>query len=112
MAVSCEALSEPDKYRGRCLQPSIGLSMSSPMEELGMGLKELRELAAPWGEQQCQQARHTTVPGNWTTNQRVHMEGTHGSGSLILAAYVAEDGLVGYEWEKRPLGLRWFHNPV
>jgi hypothetical protein len=25
-----------------------------------------------------------------------------------LAAYVAEDSLVGYQWEERPLGLRVF----
>jgi hypothetical protein len=24
---------------------------------------------------------------------------------MSLAAYVAEDGLVGYHWEERPLGL-------
>jgi hypothetical protein len=26
-------------------------------------------------------------------------------GLLSLAAYVAEDGLVGHQWEERPLGL-------
>jgi hypothetical protein len=45
------------------------------MEELGKGLKELRVFAAPWREQQCQQARSPGAPGDWTTNQRVHMEG-------------------------------------
>jgi hypothetical protein len=33
----------PDKYRGRCSQPNIGLSAGSPMEKLEKGLKELRE---------------------------------------------------------------------
>ena len=28
------------------------------------------------------------------------------------AAYVAEDGLVGHQWEERPLGLRVFDAPV
>ena len=47
-------LPEPDKYRGRCLQPKIGLSAGSVMEELEKGLKELRGFATPWREQQCQ----------------------------------------------------------
>ena len=36
--------------------------------------------------------------GSKTTNQRAHMKG-----SMVLAAYVAEDGLVGHPWEERPL---------
>ena len=38
---------KPDKYKGRCLQSTIGLSMVSPMEELEKGLKELKVFAAP-----------------------------------------------------------------
>jgi hypothetical protein len=30
---------------------------------------------------------------------------------VSLAAYVAEDGLVGYQWEERPLGLANFISP-
>jgi hypothetical protein len=30
---------------------------------------------------------------------------------VSLAAYVAEDGLVGYHWEERPLGLANFICP-
>jgi hypothetical protein len=41
------ALPEPDKYRGRRSQPTIGLSTGSPMEELGEGLKELKGFATP-----------------------------------------------------------------
>jgi hypothetical protein len=33
------------------------------MEELEKGLKELREFAAPWREQQCQQARPPELLG-------------------------------------------------
>jgi hypothetical protein len=61
MAISWEALPEPDKYRGRGLQPTIGLSAggggASLMEKLEKGLKELRGFAAPWGKQQCQPVR-------------------------------------------------------
>jgi hypothetical protein len=77
------------------------------MEELEKELKELRGLAAPWREQQCQLARPPGTSGNWTTNQRVHMEGP-----MALATYVAEDGLVGHQWEERPSGLRVFNVPV
>jgi hypothetical protein len=33
-------------------------------------------------------------------------------GSITLATYVAEDGLVGHQWEERPLELRVFDAPV
>ena len=49
------------------------------------GLKELRMCAASWREQQCQQARPPGAPGDWTTNQKIHM---------VLVTYVAEDDLV------------------
>ena len=77
------------------------------MEELGKGLKELRVFAAPWREQQCQQARSPGAPGDWTTNQRVHMEGP-----MALATYVAEDGLVGHQLEVRSFGLMVFDAPA
>ena len=51
IAISWKALPEPDKYRGRCLYPTIGLSMEFPVgfpvEELEKGLKELQEFTTP-----------------------------------------------------------------
>jgi hypothetical protein len=47
MAVSWETLPESYKYRSRCLQPNIGLSKESPIEELEKWLKELKGFAAP-----------------------------------------------------------------
>jgi hypothetical protein len=52
IAISCEAVPDPDKYRGRFSHPTIGLSMGSPVgspmgsprEELVKGLKEMKEL--------------------------------------------------------------------
>jgi hypothetical protein len=44
---------EPEKYRGRCLQPITGLNTGSLIEELEKGLKELKE------EQQYQPTRPT-----------------------------------------------------
>jgi hypothetical protein len=40
------------------------------------------------------------APGDWTTKQTVHMEGT-----MVQATYVAEDGLVGHQQEEWPLVL-------
>jgi hypothetical protein len=31
---------------------------------------------------------------------------------VSLAAYVAENGLVGHHWEERPLGLKTLYAPV
>jgi hypothetical protein len=45
IAVSWEALPEPDKYRGGCSQPTIGLSSGFPMEELEKDMKELKWFA-------------------------------------------------------------------
>ena len=39
------------------IQPTIGLSTGSLIEELEKGLKELRTFTVPWGEQECQLAR-------------------------------------------------------
>ena len=33
-------------------------------------------------------------------------------GLMALAAYVVEDGLVGHQWEERPLVLWRFYAPV
>jgi hypothetical protein len=97
-------LPEPDKYRRRWSQPTIGLSSGGP--RLDKGLKELRGVAAQWREQQCQQTRLHGAPGDWTSNQRVHIDQP-----IVLATHVAEDGLVGHQWEEMPLGLRVFDAP-
>jgi hypothetical protein len=47
MAVSLEALPEPYKYRGGCLQPTIGLITGSPTEVLEKGPKEMKGFATP-----------------------------------------------------------------
>jgi hypothetical protein len=46
IAISREALPEPDIYRGGCSQPTIELIMRSPMEESEKGLKEPKLFAA------------------------------------------------------------------
>jgi len=47
MAVSWEAWPEPYWYRLRCLQLVTRVSMGTPVEELGKGLKELKVFATP-----------------------------------------------------------------
>ena len=78
------------------------------MEELDKGLKELRGFAAPWwGSNSINQLDTLRAPGDWTTNQRVHIEGP-----MALATYVAEDGLVGHQWEVQPFSRRVFAPPM
>jgi hypothetical protein len=77
------------------------------MEELDKELKELRVFVAPWEEQQCKPVRYPGAHRDWTTKQRVHMEGL-----TAPATYVAEDRLVGYQWEEWSLGLWVFNAPV
>ena len=55
-------------------------------------LHMLRGFYSPSGEQQCQPVRHLRAPGDWITNQRIHME-QH----MELATYVAKEGLVGHQ---------------
>jgi hypothetical protein len=69
----------------------------------GEGSEGGEAVCSPMGEQQCQLARPQELPGKCTTNQRVHMDRL-----MVLAAYVAEDGLVGHQWEERPMSLRVF----
>jgi hypothetical protein len=74
------------------------------MEELKKGSKELRGFA---GSNSVNWPDPSELSGNGATNQRVHMEGP-----MAPAAYVAEDGIVGHQWEERPLGLRGFNAPM
>jgi hypothetical protein len=71
------------------------------MEELEKGLKELRRFAAPWREQHCQQDRSLELPGTGPPTK----EYTWRDPWCWPHMYVAEDGLVGHQWEERPLGL-------
>jgi hypothetical protein len=46
-ALSWEVLPVPDKYRSGCSQPSIGLSLGSPMKNIEKVPKELKGFSAP-----------------------------------------------------------------
>ena len=83
IAVSCEALPETDKCRGRCSQPTIGLRTWSSMEALAKGLKELKWFTTALKEQHKPTRPHQS-------SQRLNYQpksthgGTHGS-SLICS---------------------------
>ena len=62
VAVSWGSLLEPYGYKGRRQQPTIVLSIGSPMEELKGGLEELKGFAASWEEQWCQPTRPSRAP--------------------------------------------------
>ena len=81
---------EPDKYRGGCSQPTIGLSTGSTMEELEKLLKDLKGFATPQEEQQYQTIRlpQSSQQLNYQPKS-IYMEGP-----MALATYVAEDGLI------------------
>ena len=72
----------PDKYKGGCSQPAIGLSTGYPMEELEKGPKELKGFAAPWEEQQYELT--STLQSSLGLNhqsKKTHC-GTHGSSCI------------------------------
>jgi hypothetical protein len=47
IAVSCEAMPVPGKYRSGSSRSSIGQSPGSPVKEIEKGPKELKRFAAP-----------------------------------------------------------------
>jgi hypothetical protein len=61
------------------------------MEELEKGMKELFCIPMA-GSNSVKWPDSPPSPGDWATNQIVHMEGP-----MALAEYVAENGLVGYQ---------------
>lgn len=69
MAVLWEALPEADWERCRYPQPTIGLGLGIPMEELGERLKELKGIAIP---QEDQQGQLTWTPGTKPPTKSMH----------------------------------------
>jgi len=74
------------------------------MEELEKELKELKGFATPKTNKNINQPEPPELLG---TIPRVHRDGC-----LAPAAYVAEDGLGGHQWEERPLVLSRVDAPV
>ena len=89
MAVSCETMPEPVKHRSGYSQSAIGWITGPPMEELEKVPMELKGSVTLQVEQQYELTN--TLP-------------PHPPELVSLAAYESEDGLVGYQWKKRPIG--------
>jgi hypothetical protein len=47
IALSWKTLPEPEKHRGECSQPTIGLNPRLPMVELEKGLNEVKGFVSP-----------------------------------------------------------------
>ena len=88
------------------MQPAIGLSSGVPDGEDGEGTEGAEGVCSPMEGATVSTGQTPRAPGDLTTNQS-----THGT-THRTAAYVAEDGLVGHQWEERPLGVRVFNVPV
>jgi hypothetical protein len=109
MAFSRKALTEPDKYSSGCLQPTIGLSsgIRVPDGGIGEGTEGAEGGCSPTEGATVSVGQIPRAPGDWTTNQKVHMEEP-----MTPAMYVAENDLVGHKDEEQPLDLRGFDAPV
>jgi hypothetical protein len=83
IAVSWEDLPEPDKYRGECSQPAIGLSTRSRMEELGKDWRNWRGLQTIWRATIWTNQTHTPQGSLGLNHQpRSTYVGTHGSSCI------------------------------
>jgi hypothetical protein len=71
--VAWEALPKSDKYKGRCLLPTTGLSTESPVRELEKGLKELKGFQTHRKNNNINQADPPELSGT-KPPARVHME--------------------------------------
>ena len=87
MAVFCETMPGPANTEVDVHSP-IGWSTGPTMEELEKVPKKLKGSATLQEDQQYELAYTTPAPR-----------------TVSLVAYVAEDGLVGHQWEERPLVL-------
>jgi len=86
MAVPWEVLPAPDQTGA----DTYSQLQSEPWDPNG---RERGRIEGAEGD--CNPIRRT-ISTNWTTNQRMYMEGAR-----ILDTYVAEDGLNSYQWEGR-----------
>ena len=97
VALSCEAMPVPGKYRSGCSQSSLGWN-TGPLNE---GARESTQGA----EGVCNPIGGTTI---WTI-QHPHPPLPR---AVSLVAYVGKDGLVSHQWEERPLVLRRSYAPL
>jgi hypothetical protein len=89
IAISCEVMPVPVKYRSGC--PQLSRASNEGARESTQGAKGI------WNPIGGSTVWTNQYPTPWT---------------MYLVAYVAEDGLVGHQWEERPLVLRRSYAPV
>ena len=70
------------------------------MKELEKVPRELKGSEAPQEENRYELTSTPRAPWNYTTNQSKHMVELG-----AIAVFVAEDGLVGHQWEERSFVL-------
>ena len=92
MAISCEPMPGPGKYRSGCSQSSIGWNKGPLMKELEEVPKEQK--------------------GSATLQEDQQYELTSTLRAVSLVVYVVEDGLVCHQLEERPLVLQRLYVPV
>ena len=97
--LSPERLCQCLKNKIGCSQPNFGMSKVSLMEELEKGPKELKGFSIPYEEHIYETTSTLRAPRD-LSHQPNGIEGP-----MATAAYVAEDCLVGHQWEERPLVL-------
>jgi hypothetical protein len=83
------SIPEPDKYRGCCSQPTIGLSTEIPMKELEKGLKELKELQTISTNQTSQSSQGLNYQP-----KSIH-GGTHGSSHICSRGWPCRTSMGG-----------------
>jgi hypothetical protein len=87
----------PDKYRSGCSQSSIGEN-TEPFNE---GARESTQGA----KGVCNPLGRTVIPTNQNSKSSQGLKHLSRNTHCTPVAYVAEDGLVGHQWEERPLVL-------
>jgi hypothetical protein len=83
-------------YRCRYSQPTIGLSLGIPKEELGERLKELMGIPTPQERTSSTNQTHQSFQG------LNHQPNSIMDGSMVPATYIAEDYPLWHQWEGRP----------
>jgi len=107
LEVNENGLSTYTKCGGRS-QPTIELSMGSPMEELEKGLKEMKGFATPQEEQQYQPTRHTPQSSQGINHQPKSTHGwIHGSSCTCSRGWHCQTSMGG-----EPLVLSKLDAPV
>ena len=70
------------------------IELRVPDGEVGEGTEAAEGHCSPMEGATVSTGQTPRAPGDWTTNQRIHMEQP-----MVLGTYVAENGLVVHQWK-------------